>query len=213
MLPVDLPSAMLGFVGVHLGLRAEVAAIEHAVERNDLDRARRRADVLNQVLHHHHRAEDELLFPALRERQPGFETATDALEAQHATLDVELPALRTDLGRASRVRHVVESHLAHEEQHVLPVWLASFTAEEHDRFATSLQRSTPLRDAGLMVAWLLDTAPDDAFELAWAQVPASLRAVHRVWWRRRYERRYGSLHGDRQGVTRPAMPAALALSA
>lgn len=213
MLPVDLPSAMLGFVGVHLGLRAEVAAIEHAVEHDDIDRAQRRADVLNQVLHHHHRAEDELLFPALRERQPGFETTSAVLESQHATLDVELPALCTDLARAGRVRRIVESHLAHEEQHVLPVWLASFTADEHARFATSLQRSTPLRDAGLMVAWLLDTAPDDAFELAWAQVPASLRAVHRLWWRRRYERRYGALHGERHGATVPGMPATLALSA
>ena len=27
---------------------------------------------------------------------------------------------------------------------------------------------------------------------AWAQVPSSLRVVHRVWWRRRYERAFGA---------------------
>ena len=44
-----------------------------------------------------------------------------------------------------------------------------------------------------MIAWLLDTAPDGAFDVAWEQVPSSLRLVHRVWWRRRYERTFGTL--------------------
>ena len=63
-----------------------------------------------------------------------------------------------------------------EEQQVLPMWLASFGVAEHERFAASLCRSTPLRDAGLMIAWLLDTAPDGATGVAWNQVPPSLRA-------------------------------------
>ena len=74
---------------------------------------------------------------------------------------------------------------------MLPVWIASFTADEHERFASSLRRATPLRDAGLMISWLLDTAPDDAVDVAWSQVPSSLRLLHRVWWRR-YERAFGA---------------------
>ena len=197
MLP-DMPRAVVGFVGVHLGLRAEVAHVERRRDLGDLDGARRRAELLATVLHHHHRAEDTVLFPALVARQPGVVLTTEALEAEHIELDAALSALVDDLGAAGDVRRIIEGHLAREEQLVLPVWLASFTADEHERFAGSLRRSTPLRDAGLMISWLLDTAPDDAFEVAWSQVPPSLRLLHRVWWRRRYERAFGAC------ATRPA---------
>lgn len=68
MLNVDLPGAVLGFVGVHLGLRSEVGAVERAVDDGDLDAARRRACLLQRVLYNHHHAEDHVLFPAVRER-------------------------------------------------------------------------------------------------------------------------------------------------
>ena len=197
MLP-DLPRAVVGFVGVHLGLRAEVAHVERRRDLGDLDGARRRAELLATVLHHHHRAEDTVLFPALVARQPGVALSTEALETEHTELDAALAALANDLGAAGDVRRLVERHLAREEQLVLPVWIASFTADEHERFAGSLRRATPLRDAGLMISWLLDTAPDDAFEVAWSQVPSSLRLLHRMWWRRRYERAFGAC------ATRPA---------
>jgi hypothetical protein len=55
-----------------------------------------------------------------------------------------------------------------------------------------------------MISWLLDTAPDGAFEAAWDQVPPSLRLMHRVWWRRRYERAFG-VGGTALGA--PVIPA------
>ncbi|MET0325428.1 MAG: hemerythrin domain-containing protein [Ilumatobacteraceae bacterium] len=198
MLNIDLPRAVVGFVGVHLGLRAEAANVERLVTDGDLAAAQRRATLLATVLHHHHRAEDTVLFPALRERQPGAATTTAELEDEHEALDVALAALTNDVSTIGDARRLVEGHLGLEEHHVLPIWLGSFTADEHERFAGSLRRATPLRDAGLMIAWLLDTAPDGAFDVAWEQVPSSLRLVHRLWWRRRYERAFGSLAGGRR---------------
>ena len=193
MINIDLPRAVVGFVGVHLGLRAEVANVERLATDGDHAAARRRAALLATVLHHHHRAEDTVLFPALRERQPGVATTTAELESQHDELDVALAGLTTDVSGIGDVRRLVERHLGLEEHQVLPIWLASFTAAEHERFTGNLRRATPLRDAGLMIAWLLDTAPDGAFDVAWEQVPSSLRLVHRLWWRRRYERAFGTL--------------------
>jgi hypothetical protein len=193
MITVDLPAAVIGFAGVHMALRAEAATIERAAIDGDLLLARRRAALLGRVLACHHHAEDTLLFPALVARQPGVAASTDALEAQHVTLDHALAALRDDVaGRAGEVRNLVESHLRDEEQHVLPVWLGSFTADEHERFAVALRRSTPLADAGLMVSWLLDASPPETLDLARSQVPSPIRAAHRLWFRRRYERRFGS---------------------
>jgi hypothetical protein len=193
MFQIDLPRAVVGFVGVHLGLRAEAAHVERLRDAGDRAGARRRAVLLGTVLHHHHRAEDTVLFPALTARQPGASVTTAELEAQHGELDVALAAVPGDLDAAGDVRALVERHLGLEEHQVLPLWLASFSTAEHERFAGSLRRATPLRDAGLMIAWLLDTAPDGAFDVAWDQVPPALRAVHRRWWRRRYERRFGAL--------------------
>ena len=193
MLQIDLPRAVVGFVGVHLGLRAEAAHVERLRDGGDLLAAARRARLLGAVLHHHHRAEDSVLFPALVARQPGAAVTTDELEDQHRELDVALAALPGDLDTAGDVRRLIERHLGLEEQHVLPLWLASFDAAEHERFAASLRRSTPLRDAGLMISWLLDTAPEGAAEVAWDQVPSTLRLAHRLWWRRRYERAFGTI--------------------
>jgi hypothetical protein len=193
MFQIDLPRAVVGFVGVHLGLRAEAAHVERLRDAGDLAGARRRARLLATVLHHHHRAEDTVLFPALVARQPGVAVTTDELEAQHVELDVALGRLPADLDAAGPVRILVERHLGLEEQHVLPVWMASFDAAEHERFTASLRRSTPWRDAGLMISWLLDTAPDGSAGVAWDQVPPALRLAHRAWWRRRYERSFGTI--------------------
>ncbi len=207
MFQIDLPRAVVGFVGVHLGLRAEAAHVERLRDAGDLAGAQRRARLLAIVLHHHHRAEDTVLFPALVARQPGVSVTTAELEAQHVALDAALGRLPDDLDTAGDVRHLVEHHLGLEEHHVLPVWLASFDAAEHERFAHSLRRSTPLRDAGLMISWLLDTAPDGAFDVAWDQVPPALRLAHRTWWRRRYERTFGTIGAV---PTPPGLPFAVA---
>ena len=62
---IDLPSAVMGFAGVHLALRAEAAGIAHLVAEGDDHQARRRAALLGRVLSAHHRTEDHLLWPAL----------------------------------------------------------------------------------------------------------------------------------------------------
>ncbi len=196
MFPVDLPRAVLGFVGVHLGLRAEVANVERLLTTGDRPAATRRADLLATVLHHHHRAEDTVLFPALVERQPGAATTTQELDRQHAELDDALERLGADVDLVAATRQLLDAHLLTEEAHVLPIWLDSFTSEEHERFADRLRRSTPVRDAGLMISWLLDTAPHGAGETARSQVPPSLRLMHRWWWRPRYERAFGRMSGS-----------------
>ncbi|HET7720800.1 MAG TPA: hemerythrin domain-containing protein [Acidimicrobiales bacterium] len=191
MFRFDVPAAVLGFVGVHVALRAEAAGVVAAVEAGDELAAHRRARLLGRVLRNHHETEDRLLWPALVERCPDIADVTAGLEADHVALDEALRALPRDLSTAADVRGLVEAHLLAEEQQAMPVWISSFTAEEHERFAGALRRSTPLREAGLMIAWLLDATPPEASSLAWGQVPRPLRMAHKVWFGPRYERRWG----------------------
>ena len=134
--------------------------------------AQRRAALLATVLHHHHRAEDTLLFPALRERQPGVATTTVELEAQHDELDTALGTLPSDLtygGRGPPARR------ASPRRRGAP-GPADLVGVLH-RLTSTIASPPPCadrrrcRDAGLMISWLLDTAPDGAFDVAYDQVP------------------------------------------
>lgn len=191
---LDLPGAVCGFLGVHLALRAEAADLSALVAHGGDPRlVARRSEVLARVLFAHHTTEDRLLWPALEERQPGFEPVTVMLEDQHEQLDLALARLRRDPEAVDGVRTLLEEHLAAEEHRALPVWLGSFTAEEHDLFGRRLRASTPLREIGVMVPWLLDASPAEVVGLAWEHMPKPMRAAYRLWWKRVYEWRWGRL--------------------
>jgi hypothetical protein len=188
-----LPAAVLGFMGMHLSIRTEARAIVDAAAAGDLVRAERRARLLGRVVRHHHAAEDNLLFPLLAERRPGFDATTDELERQHADLDRLVRLVPSQLGLAAELGEMMEAHLQAEEEHVLPVWLATFSEQEHEQFERMLRRSTPMSDVALLVSWLLDTSPSAARDVAAVNIPAPFRFVHRVWWRRTYERDWGTV--------------------
>lgn len=99
------------------------------------------------LLHHHHEGEDELLWPKLRARvTPSALTLIDAVEAQHAQLDVALDrvaaarsAWTRDPGVAQRDALVTElrtlqkllgDHLELEERSLLPLAAAVLTEAE-----------------------------------------------------------------------------------
>jgi hypothetical protein len=192
MFTVDIPPAIMGFLAVHRALRAEASTIETLARTGRTKQARRRAQLLARVLGHHHHAEDELLWPTLLARAPHLAGAMATLEHEHAELDDLLARLPDDLDLAGTVRAFLDDHLMAEEQQALPVWLGAFTSEEHEQFAAALRRRTPLRDTGLMISWLLDHAPEGMAELATGHLPAPLRLLHQVWWRRSYEWRWGT---------------------
>ena len=199
-LPTAWPDAVLGFIGVHCGLRAEVTGVAQLVERGELRHAARRAQLLARVLAEHHRAEDELLWPALEARQPGFASARTELESQHVQLDIGLAELAADPSSIDRVLPLLFDHLQAEEMAALPIWLASFSAADHLIFEARLRRSTSWRNIGTMLSWLFDVTPSDVRPVATARVPTTLRWAHRVWFRHLYVARYGSV-----GSTAPAI--------
>jgi hypothetical protein len=189
--PWAWPDPVLGFIGVHCGLRAEAAGIARLVERGEPRRAARRAQLLARVLAEHHRVEDELLWPALEARRPEFAAVRAELERQHVQLDEGLARLAADPSCIHDVLPLLFDHLNAEEVAALPVWLATFTADDHQIFESRLRRSTSWRDIGTMLSWLFDVTPSDVRPVATSRVPTGLRWAHRVWFRHFYEARYG----------------------
>jgi hypothetical protein len=127
-------------------------------------------------------------------------------------LDDELHLLRDDPTRIGSVATILDAHLRLEEETVLPVWLSSFDAAEHERFGQLLRRSTPLGTASVMVAWLLDVTPESLRGIAIGRLPAPFRIAHRVWWRATYERHYGA-HAAGATTDRVSGPQAAGLRA
>jgi hypothetical protein len=164
------------------------------------------------VLGAHHHTEDELLWPALVRRQPGFLPTSATLEGQHAQLDEELHLLCADPTRIGSLATILDEHLRLEEETVLPVWLASFDAAEHEQFGRLLRRSTPFGLAAVMVSWLLDVTPESLRGIAVGRLPAPFRVAHRCWWRSMYARRYG-VHRPGDDADRVSGPLAVGLQA
>src|SRR3954468_20137244 len=122
MYQVDLPAAVIGFADVHLSLRNETDGIRQLAESGDRKMAASRARLLARVLGIHHHTEDNLLWPALEARHPGFEVTTAELEDQHRQLDVALQVLPWRLDSIDEVGDLLEVHLLAEEARALPVW-------------------------------------------------------------------------------------------
>ena len=186
-----IPAPVLGFYAVHGALRREVADLAALVERASIGRlAHRRAELLVRVLRAHHHAEDVVLTPLLRERRPDLGPDLDVLDRQHDGLGPLLDGLPDDPGLAVELRRTIGEHLDTEEAMVVPAWVTCLSAKEHEQFGRDLRRATPLTEAGVMIAWLLDRTPAHARDLGWMHLPASLRLAHRAWWGPRYRARY-----------------------
>jgi hypothetical protein len=188
---------VLGFLLVHAALRREVQDLVASAERgDDVDR---RLALFDRVLRAHHHGEDRVLLPLLRSRQPDIKALADEVEEQHVLLDESLDSLRVHIechngpglvNRSRRLATMLEEHLVLEETRLLPVWLMSMSADEHEAFARRLRRATPWRDIAVMVPWLIDAVPDHYRHLAEAELPGSVKLAYRLGMRRRFERRF-----------------------
>ncbi|MDQ1520237.1 MAG: hypothetical protein QOI55_1310, partial [Actinomycetota bacterium] len=214
VMDVQAPEAVLGLIVVHVALRSEAAElVDRAQQGDDRTRLGRRARLLGRVVQVHHHGEDQLLWPALAERDPAFASIGEGFVAEHETLDARLAALVDVSRRAERdrvvsaaiaARDTLDAHLAAEEREALPVWLATFSPSDYEAFRNRLQRATPLGDVAVMVSWLLDRAQGVAREMVWNELPGALRALYRWRWRANFERTYGT-------TARPAVDAPPAL--
>jgi len=210
--PVDKPETEQ-MVVIHQALRREftlLPALVAAVSDNDAVRARPIGEHLALVLdmlHGHHEAEDELLWPLLRQRVPLCKELIDVMEQQHQVvadaihaIQASLPAWtahgsaadRDRIGAALRgLNAALTEHLDLEEQEILPLlhehvtvpeWLApQHHAVEHGPKSLSGR----LTIAGLVLedatppqrAWFMSVLPPPA-RVLWRLVGARRYAAH-----------------------------------
>lgn len=112
---------------VHTAMLREFRLIPAAIRRVPVGNSKRAVIVADQLvflcdlLHHHHRGEDELLWPKLRSRtEPQALEVIEEVEAQHESID-------------SALHEVEDRRLA---------WIENQTAESRERLAAELERLT-----------------------------------------------------------------------
>ncbi len=169
-------------------------------------------DLVGKLLHHHHTAEDELLWPLLLERVPEeLAPIVHLMESQHGRVEVlldEIGALLTQWRRtaapAERDRMAalyddlyvaLAEHLDAEEQRLLPIAARSVSQAEWERMGETARAGTP-KEATFLVfgAIAYDSGPEGVAKLMQGAPPPVRWLVPRLG-ARAYRKHALKVHG------------------
>jgi hemerythrin-like domain-containing protein len=210
-----LPRHLVLFKGAHTAFRRDTARLIEQLARLDVrDAARIQLLVawfakMEHSLHIHHTVEDEVLWPAIRDRDPGFDAEQQLMEDEHGELDAALTAtrralqtlavtggtVRDDARRAAessavRLRGVLLEHLDDEEARALPRLGELFSAEEYAQLDARARRQLRMKPADMAFsgAWYISALDREDAAHMLREAPFALRVLYRLAWRRSYER-------------------------
>jgi hemerythrin-like domain-containing protein len=192
----------LGFMrAIHAGLRRDAARLEALapqLERQDgaPQQVPKGWATFRQVLHVHHAAEDDELWPALRSHltEPEDLHQLDLMLAEHRDLTAAIQAVDAALANGvgvaaavSTLGEVLGRHLDHEEQRVFPLIERHLSQGEWRRFLRTERRRRPPRQRPEFLAWVLDDASDEDAAAVMAELPRPAHLVYRFVLRPRYD--------------------------
>lgn len=167
-------------------------------------------------LHHHHSAEDELLWPLLLGRVDMEAEIVLRMEAQHETIAATLtkvsgtidaweaaPSAATAAPVLTAMRaHLaaLREHLADEEEHILPMAAEHLAVAEWARLGERFAEQTPKDKLLLFLGAILEEATPLERAATLANLPVIARIVWHAVGRRQYARRMALIRG---GIARP----------
>jgi iron-sulfur cluster repair protein YtfE (RIC family) len=200
-------------LAAHEAFRRDLVGLARAAGVADLADPGRRESVGNgwRIFKHqldiHHSAEDDLIWPALRERLAHSENAQsvlDAMEDEHELIDPLLAAVDSAFDQRAvapagspgpdRLADVVDalvttlsSHLVHEERDALPLIGMTLTAAEWRSVGRQIARKN-LSSGPEMFGWMLDGAEPERVKAALGELPPPVRLIYRGIWKPRFAR-------------------------
>lgn len=156
-------------------------------------------EMFKKALHVHHGAEDDALWPAMRQAlagRPDDLAVVEAMEAEHAAIDPLIEAIGAELADRDsgpeRVGELTDAlagalgrHLRHEENETLPLIEATVTPQQWQHFG-EVHRSRTGPDAPTLTPWLLDGAGEQTVATMLAVLPEPVRAAYRDQWQPAY---------------------------
>ncbi|MEV7385524.1 MULTISPECIES: hemerythrin domain-containing protein [unclassified Streptomyces] len=195
-------------VVVHRVFRRESALLPRlvrAVPEGDTARAARIVGALGDYtmgLHHHHHAEDELIWPLLRSRAAQDEALVGRMTEQHETIDRTLAAVAEwtpvwersadrisgeELALALQAhRTALLEHLDEEERSVLPLVAEHLTVAEWDLVGERGMEGIPKNKRMLALGAILEEATPEESAYFLGKVPLIGRLLWQAIGRRQY---------------------------
>lgn len=171
-------------------------------------------DLVSAALHHHHAAEDELIWPKLRARAPASIDAVTRMERAHRSIseaDATIKPILTSWARSADARLAaqlaeavtelstrVDEHLADEERNIVPLINEHITDEEwHQCSARGAEfASRKNLRLGLVLGGLtFDASTAGEARRILAHIPLPQRIPIRLLARRTLRRYRAELHG------------------
>ncbi|MFC5185474.1 hemerythrin domain-containing protein [Actinomadura harenae] len=195
---------MTAMCAMHDALRREAEHLAKVTTRVGVDpcavlRTAAGWELFKTCLHVHHTAEDDALWPVLRQilaDRPADLTLLEAMEVEHAAIDQVIEAIDEALAGPEdgldRLGDLTDSlvtgltgHLRHEEDQALPLIQAAATQEQWTRFG-QIHAQRIGADAPRILPWLLDGASDQAVAAMLAQLTEPARQAYQHQWRPAY---------------------------
>jgi Hemerythrin HHE cation binding domain len=152
-------------------------------------------DFFERMLHVHHTAEDDLLWPVVRDavtdRSDDLELL-DEMASEHALIGPLLEAVDVALARGESAPQAradldarLRAHLTHEEDAALPLIDRTLTEEQWVALGQgAAERVGP--DMPRFLPWLLDRADEDTSARVLGGIPEPVQQAYRNEWRSAY---------------------------
>ena len=170
----------------HHGFRRDLMRFEIALERvksgdgSRIDALREEWQRYRGTLHGHHEAEDQNLFPNMKNQHPALAATIDRLSADHRRIDpllergdlafAELPDTAQAEAVVAELIALLDPHLATEEAEVIPLLRE---AKEFPPPANDAEAEMYVQG----FAWASHGVAPDVLEQVYAMLPESLRAL------------------------------------
>jgi iron-sulfur cluster repair protein YtfE (RIC family) len=193
-------------MAAHDAFRRDLVRLARAAAFADLPDPGRRASVqagwetFKRQLRIHHTAEDDIIWPAMRERlahSAQAQSVLDAMESEHELIDPLLAAVdyafenpdnRQIADAADALTSALHQHLAHEERDALPLIGVALTAGEWRGVGMKIARKNGLGAGSEMFAWMTHEAPANQAAAAVRTLPPPVRLIYRAVWKPRFAR-------------------------
>ncbi len=201
------PLDMTGMYGMHFAFRRDLADVVAAVRRTPVgehavwEALQERWGRFFEVLHHHHEAEDEHIWPvtrghALAAGRTASVEVLDSMEADHEQIDPALQAC-TDAFAAmvahpcadhrnaldievTEVHQLLLDHLAREEREAIPLIQELMTPAEWEASEKAIEKEYGLKVVPFVVPWLFKGLPPEKAAEIVPFLPLPYRLLLRV---------------------------------
>ncbi len=194
--PIDMQTMYL----MHHAFRRDLDAFADAVRNTPAGDRRTwtaladRWELFAEVLHKHHSAEDDHIWPTLVQvGTPEDVAVLEAMEAEHGEIDPLLESCAAGFRRlahradedaraalAVRVcaaRESLRRHLAHEETDAIAIIQRLVSAEQFAEIEAEIGKDASLREALRMVPWVGYGVPRESLERVFEEVPTPFKVI------------------------------------